>query len=69
MHARGQQPEGKTSSSKLIIGLVLTFILILLIAIGIVGFFIYRRKKSHQFDYQKQVLYSEDKAEEFEIFT
>ena len=70
MHARGKQPGGKKSSStKLTIGLVVTFILVLLIAIGIVGFLLYRRKRSHQFDYQKQVLYSEDKAEEFEIFT
>ncbi|KAL9963459.1 hypothetical protein ACROYT_G026970 [Oculina patagonica] len=69
MHARGH-PEGKkSSSSKLTIGLVVTFILLLLIAIGVVGFFLYRRKRSHQFDYQKQVLYSDDKAEEFEIFT
>ena len=70
MHVRGDQGERKqSSSSKLTVGLVVTFILLLLIAIGIIGFLWYRRKRSRQFDYQKQVLYSDDKAEEFEIFT
>lgn len=70
MHVRGDKGERKqSSSSKLTVGLVVTFILLLLIAIGIVGILWYRRKRRHQFEYQKQVLYSDDKAEEFEIFT
>jgi len=70
LHARGNQGESKKNSpSKLTVGLVVTFIVLLLIAIGIIGFLLYRKKRSHQFAYQKQVLYSEDKAEEFEIFT
>lgn len=69
VHARKSQ-NGKSSSSKLTIGLVVAFILLVLIAVGIVAFVLYRRKqRSKDFDYQKQVLYSEDRAEEFEIFT
>ena len=70
MHVRGDQGERRQSSpSKLTVGLLVTFIILLLIAIGILGFLLYRKKRSHQFEYQKQVLYSDDKAEEFEIFT
>jgi len=68
---RGQRkPEDKKSgSSELLIGLVVTFGFLVFIALAVLGYVWYRRKRSRQFDYQKQVLYSEDKAEEFEIFT
>ena len=69
MHVRGDGERKQSSSNKLIVGLVVTFIILLLIAIGIIGFLWYRRKRSHQFEYKKQVIYSDDKAEEFEIFT
>ena len=69
MHVRGDGERKQSSSNKLIVGLVVTFIILLLIAIGIIGFLLYRRKRRHQFEYKKQVLYSDDKAEEFEIFT
>jgi len=70
MHVRGDQGKRKQPNpSALTVGLVVTFIVLLLIAIAIVGFLLYRKKRNHQFDYHKQVLYSEDKAEEFEIFT
>ena len=69
MHVRGDGERKQSSSNELIVGLVVTFIILLLIAIGIIGFLLYRRKRRHQFEYKKQVLYSDDKAEEFEIFT
>ena len=70
MHVRGDQGSSKQSSpSKLTVALVVAFIVLLVIAIGIVGFLLYRKRRSHQFDYHKQVLYSEEKAEEFEILT
>lgn len=61
--------DNKSGSNKLLIGLVVAFAFVVLIAVAVMGFVWYRRKKSQQFDYQKQILYSEDKAEEFEIFT
>lgn len=69
MHVRGDGERKQSSSNKLIVGLVVTFIILLLIAIGMIGLLWYRRKRSQQFEYHKQVLYSDDKAEEFEVFT
>lgn len=69
MHVRGDGERKQSSSNKLIVGLVVTFIILLLIAIGLIGLLWYRRKRSQQFEYHKQVLYSDDKAEEFEVFT
>lgn len=69
MHVRGDDERKQSSSNKLIVGLVVTFIILLLIAIGMIGLLWYRRKRSQQFEYHKQVLYSDDKAEEFEVFT
>lgn len=69
MHVRGDGEGKQSSSNKLIVGLVVTFIILLLIAIGLIGLLWYRRKRSQQFEYHKQVLYSDDKAEEFEVFT
>ena len=48
---------------------MVTFAIFILIVLGVVGFVWYRRKKIRQFDYQKQVLYSEDREDEFHIFT
>ena len=48
---------------------MVTFAFLILIVLGVVGFVWYRRKKVRQFDYQKQVLYSEDREDEFQIFT
>lgn len=70
IHARKSQKDKKTDTSKVAIGLIVTFIVLLVIAIGIVGVLFYMKKRrSRDFDYQKQILYSEDKADEFEIFT
>lgn len=69
MHVRGDGERKQSSSNKLIVGLVVTFIILLLIAIGMIGLLWYRRKRSQQFEYHKQVLYSDDKAGEFEVFT
>ena len=69
MHVRGDGERKQSSSNKLIVGLVVTFIILLLIAIGMIGLLWYRRKRSQQFEYHKQVLCSDDKAEEFEVFT
>lgn len=68
---RGQRKteDKKSGSSKLLIGLVVTFGFLVFIALAVLGYVWYRRKRNRHFDYQKQVLYSEDKAEEFEIFT
>ena len=48
---------------------MVTFAFLILIVLGVVGFVWYRRKKVRQFDYQKQVLYFEDREDEFQIFT
>ncbi|XP_027048621.1 uncharacterized protein LOC113676195 [Pocillopora damicornis] len=70
IHARKSIKDEDSKTNKVAIGLIATFIVILVIAIGIVGVLFYRKKRrSRQFDYQKQILYSEGKADEFEIFT
>lgn len=66
---RGQQKGKKSGSNKLLIGLVVTFLFVVLIVAAVVVFVWYRRKKNRQFDYQKQVLYYEDKVDELEVFT
>ena len=66
---QGLQKDKKSGSNKLLVGLVVTFVFLILIVLGVIGFVWYRRKKVRQFDYQKQVLYSEDKEDEFEIST
>ena len=66
---QGLQKDKKTGSNKLLVGLVVTFVFLILIVLGVIGFVWYRRKKVRQFDYQKQVLYSDDREDEFEIST
>ena len=66
---QGLQKDKKSGSNKLLVGLVLAFVFLILIVLGVLGFVWYRRKKVRQFDYQKQVLYSEDREDEFEIST
>ena len=66
---QGLQKDKKSGSNKLLVGLVVAFVFLILIVLGVLGFVWYRRKKVRQFDYQKQVLYSEDKEDEFEIST
>ena len=66
---QGLQKDKKSGSNKLLVGLVLAFVFLILIVLGVLGFVWYRRKKVRQFDYQKQVLYSDDREDEFEIST
>ena len=66
---QGLQKDKKSGSNKLLVGLVVAFVFLILIVLGVVGFVWYRRKKVRQFDYQKQVLYSDDREDEFEIST
>ena len=66
---QGLQKDKKSGSNKLLVGLVVAFVFLILIVLGVLGFVWYRRKKVRQFDYQKQVLYSEDREDEFEIST
>ena len=66
---QGLQKDKKSGSNKLLVGLVVTFVFLILIVLGVLGFVWYRRKKVRQFDYQKQVLYSDDREDEFEIST
>ena len=66
---QGFQKDKKSGSNKLLVGLVVAFVFLILIVLGVLGFVWYRRKKVRQFDYQKQVLYSEDREDEFEIST
>ena len=66
---QGLQKDKKSGSNKLLVGLVVAFVFLILIVLGVLGFVWYRRKKVRQFDYQKQVLYSDDREDEFEIST
>ena len=66
---KGLQKDKKSGSNKLLVGFMVTFAFLILIVLGVVGFVWYRRKKVRQFTYQKQVLYSEDREDEFQIFT
>ena len=66
---QGLQKDKKSGSNKLLVGLVVAFVFLILIVLGVLGFVWYRRKKVRQFDYQKQVLYSDDRENEFEIST
>ena len=66
---QGLQKDRKSGSNKLLVGLVVAFVFLILIVLGVLGFVWYRRKKVRQFDYQKQVLYSDDREDEFEIST
>ena len=66
---QGLQKDKKSGSNKLLVGLVVAFVFLILIVLGVLGFVWYRRKKVRQFDYQKQVLYSDDRDDEFEIST
>lgn len=64
-----QKDKRSPGPNKLLVGCMVTFAFLILIVLGVVGFVWYRRKKVRQFDYQKQVLYSEDREDEFQIFT
>ena len=66
---KGLQKDKKSDPNKLLVGFMVTFAFFILIVLGVVGFVWYRRKKVRQFDYQKQVLYSGDREDEFQIFT
>ncbi|KAK2573281.1 hypothetical protein P5673_000920 [Acropora cervicornis] len=69
---RGLQKGTKKSASgsnKLLVGLTVSFLLIVLLAAAIAGFVWYRRRENRQFSYQKQVLYNHEKENEIQMYT
>lgn len=69
---RGLQKGTKKSTSgsnKLLVGLTVSFLLIVLLAAAIAGFVWYRRRENRQFSYQKQVLYNDEKENEIQMYT
>ena len=70
---RGELKATKKSGSgseMLLVGLTVSLVLMVLLALAIGGFVWFRRKKRRrQFGYAKQVLYNDDKEEEFQIHT
>lgn len=70
---RGELKATKKSGSgseMLLVGLTVSLVLMVLLALAIGGFVWFRRKtRRRQFGYAKQVLYNDDKEEEFQIYT